>query len=279
MPPKAVLGILAGGGDLPARIIQTCRESGRDFFVLAFEEQAAPATVDGTPHAWVRLGAVGTAIDHLHDAGVEELVMAGAIRRPSISALRPDLRAAKMLARTGAAALGDDGLLKALIGQLENEGFRVVGPETILPGLLAGAGPYGAHTPSRQAAEDIERGIIAAHDLGARDLGQGAVVHRGRVLAVEAADGTDAMLARVAEERAGDAGGVLVKVRKPGQEDRVDLPTIGPATVAAAAKAGLEGIAVEAGGALVVDRDALVAAADAAGMFVIGIPVPEDGSG
>ncbi len=276
MPPKAVLGILAGGGDLPARIIQTCRESGRAFFVLAFEDQAASATVAGTPHAWVRLGAVGTAIDHLRGAGVEDLVMAGAIRRPSLSALRPDLRAAKILARTGAAALGDDGLLKALIGQLEDEGFRVVGPESIMPGLLAGAGPYGAHAPSRQAAEDIDHGVIAARDLGSRDLGQGAVVHRGRVLAVEAADGTDAMLARVAVERAGVAGGVLVKVRKPGQENRADLPTIGPATVAAAAKAGLEGIAVEAGGALVVDRDAVVRAADAAGLFVIGIAVPED---
>ena len=283
MPPKGVLGILAGGGDLPARIIQTCRETGRDFFVLAFEDQAAPGTVAGTPHAWVRLGAAGTAIDHLRRAGVEELVMAGAIRRPSLSALKPDLRAAGMLARMGAAALrddgGDDGLLKALIGQLEGEGFRVVGAETIMPGLLASAGPYGAHAPSRQAAADIERGIIAARDLGARDLGQGAVVDRGRVLAVEAADGTDAMLARVAGERAGEAGGVLVKVRKPGQEARADLPAIGPATVAAAAKAGLDGIAVEAGGALVVDREAVVRAADAAGLFVVGVAVPEDAVG
>ena len=205
--------------------------------------------------------------------------MAGAIRRPSLSALKPDLRAARILARTGAAAFGDDGLLKALISELEGEGFRVVGPETIVPGLLAGAGPYGAHAPNGQAVEDIERGIVAARDLGARDLGQGAVVHRGRVLAVEATDGTDAMLARVAEERGGVAGGVLVKVRKPGQEDRADLPAIGPATVVAAAAAGLEGIAVEAGGALVVDRDAMVRAADAAGLFVVGVAVPEDGVG
>lgn len=266
------LGILAGGGKLPARIIEACRENDRPFFVIAFKGQADDATVAGTPHAWVRLGAAGKTLKLLRQAGVEVLVMAGRIRRPSLAALRPDAWAARFLVRSGAMALGDDGLLSAVIGELEaNEGFRVIGPETLLPDILAAEGVYGDVEPDGQARRDIQRGIEAARDLGARDLGQGAVVRAGEVIAVEDAEGTDAMLERC---RPG-AGGVLVKVAKPGQESRVDLPTIGVSTVDMARAAGLAGIAVQAGRALVVDRAAVIERADEAGLFVVGVTVPE----
>lgn len=272
MPPK--LGILAGGGDLPRHIIQVCQDSGREFFVIAFKDQTAPETVAGVDHAWVRLGAAGRAVKLLREAGARELVMAGAIRRPSLSALRPDTWAAGFFARSVVAAGGDDALLTALVRTLEeDEGFRVVGPDDLLPGVLADQGVYGAHSPDTEACPDITRGIHAARGIGALDIGQAAVVREGVVVAVEAADGTDAMLARAAAGRPNDAGGVLVKVRKPGQESRVDLPTIGAATVRAAAEAGLAGIAVEAGGVLIIDRAAVVEAADSAGLFVVGVPV------
>lgn len=271
-PPR--LGIVAGGGALPGRIAAACRASGRPFFVVALEGQADEATLADLPHAWVRLGAAGRAIELLRQAGVEEVVMAGAVRRPSLAALRPDRRTALFLAKVGRAAFGDDGLLRAIVQTLEEEGFRVVGPNDVLRDLTAGEGVYGAHAPDADAWVDIERGIAVARGLGALDVGQAAVVQQGVVLGVEAIEGTDALIARTASLRREGRGGVLVKVRKPGQETRVDLPVIGVRTVEAAAAAGLVGIAVEAGAALVVDRDAVVAAADRAGLFVVGVKGP-----
>lgn len=232
------------------------------------------------PHAWVRLGAAGRTIKILKIAGVRELVLAGPIKRPGMVAVLPDLWAIRFLIRTGAGGLGDDGLLSAIIRALETEeGFRVVGVDDILPEIIAGEGIIGAHAPDAADELDIEAGIIAARELGARDEGQAVVVSSGTVLALEDAAGTDAMLAGLAgskSERAkGEKGGVLVKTCKPGQEMRADLPTIGPGTVAGAAAAGLGGIAVEAGRALVVDRQKVIRDADAAGLFVVGVKLAE----
>jgi DUF1009 family protein len=223
------------------------------------------------PHAWIRLGAAGRGIELLREAGVEELVLAGAVRRPSLAALRPDRWTALFLARVGAAAFGDDGLLRSLVKRLEDEGFKVVAPTDVLDGLLATEGVYGSIKPDAAALVDIERGVAAARAVGALDIGQAAVVQQGVVLGVEAIEGTDALVARAGALRREGPGGVLVKVKKPGQETRVDLPVIGVNTIENAAAAGLRGIAVEAGAALVVDRAAVVAAADRAGLFVVGI--------
>jgi UDP-2,3-diacylglucosamine hydrolase len=220
----------------------------------------------------VRLGASGgRGIDLLKEAGVQDLVLVGGVKRPSLAALRPDRRTAMFLAKIGSAAFGDDGLFGAVVKMLEAEGFRVVGPDTILREILAVEGVYGAVAPDAVAQADIERGIAAARAIGALDIGQAAVVQQGVVLGVEAIEGTDALVARTAALRRDGPGGVLVKVKKPGQETRVDLPVIGIDTVANAAAAGLRGIAIEAGAALVVDRAAVVAAADRAGLFVVGV--------
>lgn len=272
MPPK--LGILAGGGELPSLIVRACRESGRDFFVIALEGQAEAGAFADVPHVRVRLENAGAAVERLRAEGCEELVMAGNVRRPSFSALRPDLWSVRFLARSGAQGLGDGGLLKTLTRTLEeDEGFRVVGIDALMPDLLATEGAFGALEPDDQAGEDIDQGIDAALEIGRQDIAQGAVVQMGQVLAQEDEDGTDALLKQARKLRLDGPGGVLVKVKKPGQEHRVDLPTIGVATVEAASQAGLRGIAVEAGGALVIDRRAVVEAADAAGLFVIGVDV------
>jgi len=272
MPPK--LGVIAGGGSLPERIVRACRETGREVFVIAIEGHAEPNGFEDVPHAWLRIGAGGKALKLLREQGVEELVLAGDVRRPSLAELKPDLWTAKFLARVGTNALGDDGMLGAVIRELEaSEGFCVVGTDSLLPGLLATAGVYGSVQPDEQAIQDIERGVEVARGIGGLDVGQAAVVQQGLVLAVEAIEGTDAMIGRAAALRREGSGGVLVKVSKPGQESRADLPCIGPDTVRAAAEAGLAGIAIEAGGALVLGRDEVVRAADAAGLFVIGVPV------
>ncbi len=268
------LGIVAGRGDLPRQIIAACRAQGRPFFVVAVEDHADPETVADAPHAWVRLGAAGLALKRLRDEGVKEIVLAGGISRPSLSGLRPDWWAAKFLARSGAAVLGDDGLLSALVRDLETrEGFRVVGIPELLPGSLAPPGTWGRVVPDDTAWQDIRKGLRVVRVLGAVDVGQAAVVQQGLVLGVEAVEGTDRLLERCGSLRREGPGGVLIKARKPGQENRADLPTIGERTVRHAAAAGLRGIAVEAGGALVTDRDAVVKAADALGLFVVAAEV------
>ncbi|VBB69435.1 UDP-2,3-diacylglucosamine pyrophosphatase [invertebrate metagenome] len=240
-------------------------------FVLALQGYADPALVRGVPHAWVRLGAVQHGLKLLRRAGVHEVVMTGAVRRPSLWELRPDRCTMAFLARIGLKTLGDDGVLKAVIQELEAEGFRIVGVEDVVEDLIAPVGLYGELTPDEQAWADIRRGVEIARTLGALDVGQGAVVQQGLVLAVEAAEGTDAMLARCRSLARQEPGGVLVKVCKPSQERRADLPTIGITTLDNVAAAGLRGIAIEAGGTLVVNRQAVIERANRLGVFVVGI--------
>ncbi len=257
---------------LPCRLIEACRSAGREFFVVALEGQAEPETVADAPHLWVRLGAAGTIIDLLKGENVREVVLAGRVRRPSMAELRPDLRASKLLLKFGVgAAVGDDHLLSAVARELEKEGFRVVAPDEILHALLAPEGVLGKARPDALALANIERGMAVAHGMGALDVGQAVIVQEGIVIAVEAVEGTDALIERSRELRRDGAGGVLVKVKKPKQDKRLDLPAIGPRTVECAVRAGLVGIAVEAGNTLLIDRDALLSAADAAGIFVVGI--------
>ncbi len=272
MPGK--LGLIAGGGELPRRLVQACVAAGRPCFVVALDGFAERDVADGVEHAWVRLGAVGEAIRLLREAGVEDLCFAGKVRRPSLLELRPDAKAAAFFAKVGLRALGDDGLMKAIVAAFEAEGFRVVGPHVVLSALLAGEGPIGNVRPDAVAQTDIVRGLAVVRALGALDVGQAAVVQQGIVLAVEAIEHTDGLLARCSALRREGPGGVLVKCAKPGQERRADLPTIGPNTVILAHAAGLRGIAIEAGATLIVDRQAVAAEADRLGLFVVAVAVP-----
>ena len=270
------LGIVAGSGGLPRRVIDSCRASGRAVFVLALEGETDREALAGVPHAWCRLGGAASGLDLLRANGIAELVLAGGVRRPSLLSLRPDWRAAKFLARVGYRALGDDGLLSAVVRELEREGFRVIGADQLLREASLPEGPLGQVRPDADAMADVAHGMRLARAIGALDIGQAVVVQQGLVLGVEAIEGTDALIRRCASLRRDGAGGVLVKAEKPGQESRADRPTIGPQTVRLAAESGLAGIAAQAGATLVVDRDEVVRLADAAGLFVVGV-LPADG--
>lgn len=269
MAPR--LGIVAGGGDVPGRISAACEKAGREVYILGLEDQAHPDTLDAD--AWIRLGEAGRGIELLREAAIEELTVVGRVTRPSLRQLRPDAWSSRFLAKIGKATLGDDSLLSALAREIECEGFRLVAPESILNDLLAQENQFGVNAPDQLALDDIERGIEVACVLGALDVGQAVIVQQGHVLGVEAAEGTDELIERCGRLRLDGDGGVLVKIAKPGQDRRIDLPTVGPDTVEYAAAAGLRGIAIEAGGALVVDRDAVVRVADTFGLFVIAIAV------
>jgi len=265
------LGIVAGGGEFPGLAIAACRAQNRAFHVLALSGHAEPGVIGDAPAHWIRLGEAGTGFKILKEQGVEEVVMIGPVRRPTIRELAPDFRTTKFFAKVGLKALGDDGLLRAVAREMEEEGFRIVGIDDVLSDCLATEGPYGAHLPDELAQADIQRGREVAKGLGALDVGQAVVVQQGIVLGVEAIEGTDRLIRRCGELKREGPGGVLVKVRKPGQDRRLDLPTIGVNTLREAAKGGLRGIAVEAGGALVLGRDAVAAEADGLGLFVVGI--------
>lgn len=269
MPPEPKLGIVAGGGALPACLARHAIRQGRRPFVLALENHADGQQLAGFPHAWVRLGALGRALALLRQAEVEEVVLAGAVKRPSLAELRPDARAAALLAK-GALSRGDDGLLRAVVAALEGEGFRVLGVQDIVGGLIAPCGSLGRHGPDAEARADIARGAQVLAALGRADVGQAVAVQAGVVLAVEAAEGTDGLIARAAGLKRQGPAPVLVKLAKPGQEQRADLPAIGPATLRALAASGFAGIAVEAGMCLVLERDETIALADKAGLFVAG---------
>ena len=267
---NAPLGILAGGGSLPRQVAEAALAAGRSVFIVAYPGQTEPATVDGMPHSWVRLGAASKTISELKRAGAVDLVMAGAIRRPSLSELRIDWRGAAIMARI-LRGVGDDGLLRAIIRELEVEGFRLLSVSDLLGSAMAPLGVLGAHAPDDQAQIDIARGIDVGRVLGKLDVGQSVVIQQGLVLGVEAIEGTDALLDRVGPLRRAGPGGVLVKIVKPGQDRRADLPTIGPRTVAGAIAAGLRGIAIETGGVIILEPEACIKAADKAGLFLIGL--------
>jgi UDP-2,3-diacylglucosamine hydrolase len=266
------LGIIAGGGVLPVKVAAAARAAGRGVFIVGLEGFADPAILAPWPHEIRRLGAASRIVAALRENGCQDLVMIGPVRRPSLLDLRPDVEGAKLLTRIGRAAFaGDDGLLAAVIRVLTEEGFRVIGAQEIIQEVLAPAGVLSRTRPDAQAMADINRGVRVVGLLGSADVGQACVVQQGLVLAVEAIEGTDAMLRRAGELRRDGIGGVLVKLVKPGQDKRADLPTIGADTVRNAAAAGLRGVAFEAKATILAEREACLAAADAAGVFLLGL--------
>ncbi len=271
------LGIIAGGGELPLKLAAVCQETARPYVIGALSSWADDA-ISVHPHQWFALGEVGGLTKFFQSENVEEVVIVGNVQRPDFNALKIDWAGVKHIPKViMAARKGDDALMRWLVEVIEDVGFTVVGAHDVLSALLIVSGALGSLSPDEEARADIDRAREVVRAIGALDIGQAAVVARGLVLAVEAAEGTDAMLARVAgfreEIRGSDAlrAGVLVKFPKPTQERRIDLPTIGLKTLRGAAKAGLKGIAVAAGAALVIDRTEVARLADELGLFVVGI--------
>ncbi|MEQ8503741.1 MAG: UDP-2,3-diacylglucosamine diphosphatase LpxI [Rhodospirillales bacterium] len=274
MPPK--LGIIAGGGLLPEILVHRCRAAERPVVVAALKGQGDPTRFAGDNITSFRLGAVGGIIKYLKNNDITEIVLCGAVRRPKATDLIPDLWTTRFLARTKALGLGDDGLLKAILGALESEeGFRVLAPHDIAPDLLTPAGAVGGVSLAETAINDLNAGILGAKDLGRRDLGQAVIAAGGRVICEEGPEGTEAMILSAGPDA---RGGLLVKAMKPNQEPRVDLPAVGPDTVDQAVHAGLRGMAVEAGRSFILDREETVRRADAAGICIFGFTADDGAS-
>ncbi|MTH97868.1 LpxI family protein [Roseibium sp. RKSG952] len=269
--------IIAGNGSLPGQITASLEGRGKRPVVIGIKGEIDPALV---PEADTILGwgEIGRLYKFLAKSNCHEIVLIGGVsRRPDYTSILGDPGTLKRLPRIIRALVGgDDSLLTKVIGLFETEGYKVVGVQDVAPELLAKTGIMGRHKPDRQATADMELALKAVGRLGELDIGQAAVAMNGRVVALEGAEGTDLMLQRCADmRRIGRIRhkgrlGVLVKAAKPGQDLRVDLPAIGPRTIELAVEAGLAGIAVAAGKALMSDFEATIRLADENRLFVYG---------
>lgn len=271
------LGIIAAGGRVPVQVARAAAKSGRACFVVGLEG-LADRGIEAFPHAFVKWGQIGRVHDLLQQHGIRELVLIGAVdRRPDFGAIGVDLFALRLMPKIVKALTGgDDSVLVNLIGLFEEHGYAIVGAHEVDPDLVAEPGPVAGPAPN-VPDDDARTAMEAAGAIGRLDIGQGAVALDRRVVALEAAEGTDAMLRRVGELRANGRlrwrgrKGVLAKRAKPQQDLRVDMPAIGPRTVDAAAEAGLAGIVIEAGRVMIAERDETVKRADATGTFILAL--------
>ncbi|RIK97444.1 MAG: DUF1009 domain-containing protein [Proteobacteria bacterium] len=272
------VGLIAGGGSLPFTVADQLAAQGRKPVVFALRGFCDPKQVSRFTHHWVSIGQFGAAKRLLRAEGCRDLVFIGSLVRPALSELRLDLGTLRVMPSVIRAYRGGDDHLLSRVGRIfEAHGFRVLGIRDVAPELLMPEGAMTRHRPDARAEADIVRGRAVLAALSPFDVGQAVVVIDGHVVAVEGIEGTDAMLARVAQLRRdrvvrADVGrGVLVKAAKRGQDLRFDLPTVGPRTVREAEAAGLAGLAIVAGNALVAEAQEMVEAADKAGLFVVGL--------
>lgn len=275
---KGRLAIIAGSGLLPFYVAGAARAAGEDPFVIELRNES-DFQFDAFEHAAIGVGDMAGLDTLFRKHGIDRVVMSGGVaRRPEWREIHPNLKSILKLPSVIRTLLsgGDDAVLQMVIKLIEANGCRVIGAHEIAPDLLVQTGPLGMHKPGDEDLRDIDRAASAAVALGVLDVGQGAVSVGGRIVALEGVEGTDRMLERVATLRSEAKisprrKGVLVKLCKPQQDVRADLPSIGVSTVRNALSAGLAGIAVEAGRALVLQRDEMIREADAAGLFVCGI--------
>ncbi|MBX6328473.1 MAG: UDP-2,3-diacylglucosamine diphosphatase LpxI [Pseudolabrys sp.] len=272
------LALICGGGSLPLAVADSVAARGREVVLFPLHGAAKPADFAARPSRWLHVGQFGKFVRLARAAGCREVVLIGSLARPAVWQIRPDWRTLRLMPRIVAAFRGgDDHLLSGIARIMEEHGFRLVGAHEVAPQILTPASVLGAVQPAPSDRDDIALGLDFLRASAAFDVGQAVVVADRHVLAVEAAEGTDEMLARVAQLRASGrvrmaAGrGVMVKAPKQGQDRRFDLPAIGPHTVEGAARAGLAGIAIAAGETLLAEPARLVSVADRAGIFVVGV--------
>lgn len=276
--PEGRLAIIAGSGLLPFHVAEASRAAGENPVIIALKNEV-DRRWEGYDHAVISVGDFAALDALFRQYGIKRVVMSGSVRRrPEWREIRPTFRTLMKVPAIVRTLLsgGDDSVLQMVIKLIETDGRRLIGAHEIAPDLLAVTGPVGAILPSAEDHRDIERAAKAAEALGLLDVGQGAVSVGGRIVALEGVEGTDGMLERVAGLRtegriSARRRGVLVKLCKPQQDIRADLPAIGVSTVLNAKRAGLAGIAVEAGRSLILEREALIETADREGIFVCGI--------
>jgi DUF1009 family protein len=272
------LAIICGGGSFPGAVADAVVSRGIRPVMFGLTGWADAAVIERYAHHWIPIGQVGRFLRLAKAENCREVLFIGTVLRPPITQLRLDWQTIKaMPGLLRAYRGGDDKLISGVAKIAETGGLRVVGIADVAPDFLMPEGLLGGHQPSGRDRGDIARALAVIAALGPFDVGQAAVVANGHVLAVEGAEGTDNLLVRIAEMKrigritSAPGVGVLVKAPKPGQDRRFDLPSIGPRTIENVARAGLAGLAVTAGSAIVAEADKVSAAADSARVFALGV--------
>ncbi len=272
------IALICGGGSFPGAVADAIVRSGRRPIMFAIKGWADPKVVEQHRHHWVALGQLGRFFHLARSEQCRDVLFIGTLLRPPVRQIRLDWQTIRLMPRILQSFRGgDDRLLSGMAQLMEDQGLRIVGLKSVAPDVMVPEGVLGRSHPSSGDRTDIARGLDLLASLGPFDVGQAAVVANNHVLAIEAAEGTDNMLRRIAELRGQgrvttpQGVGVLVKAPKPSQDHRFDLPAIGPQTIAIAANAGLAGVAVAAGNTIIADAAAVVAAADRAKIFLVGV--------
>jgi UDP-2,3-diacylglucosamine hydrolase len=273
------VGVIAGGGAMPFAVADSLKARGLDPVLFALKGFCDPAATERFRHHWITLGQYGRAKKLFREENCKNLVFIGALVRPSLSEIRLDWATLRVMGRVWSAFRGGDDHLLSSVGRIfEQDGFRLLGLKEVAPDLLMPEGCVTRSAPDQHAMADIARGRDVLQALSRFDIGQAAVVIDGHVVGVEGIEGTDELLKRIASLRSDGrirspaSRGVLVKAPKSGQDLRFDLPTVGSRTIEGTASAGLAGLAVIAGNTVVADPQAMIEAADTAGLFVTGLP-------
>jgi len=272
------VAIICGGGSFPGAVAEAIERRGRRPVMFAVRGWADPKVVERYPHHWIAIGQAGRFFRLARAERCREGVFIGTLLRPGLTQIRLDWQTLRLMPRIARVFRGgDDRLLSGIAALFEEGGLRIIGVEEVAPEIVVPAGTLGRYAPSPRDRADIAYGLKLVGALGPFDIGQAAVVADGHVVALEAAEGTDNMLMRVAQLRSEGrftkppGVGVLVKAPKPGQDRRFDLPAIGPKTVENVARAGLAGLAVAAGSAIVAEPAKVSAAADREKIFFVGV--------
>jgi DUF1009 family protein len=279
-PAVTKLGIIAGGGSLPCDVAQAALSAGKEVHLIGLAGEV-DCDLQTVPHSIVKWGEVGKLFATLEQEKCRDVVIIGRVSRPDLSQIHLDFGAMKLLPfiMKLKTAGGDDSLLGHIAGLFEDKGYSIRSVLDVVPDLAAPNGLLTGKQPGSDDQQDMEKGLAVIKALGSYDVGQAVVVARGHVLAIEGAEGTDRLLERsgdLVQWGGKDRRGVLVKAAKPGQDRRIDLPTIGPRTVELAARANLSGIAVAAGETLIADRKQTLRSAEQAGLFIMGVDPSAD---
>ena len=265
------IAIVAGNGFLPVQIVEKCIDIGKPYFLLVVNDHGEEVLKKYDSDFVLHLNKIGKAIKYLKKNNIIEIIMIGAVNRPALKNMFPDLWTAKFLASISNKMLGDDKILSNLAIALEKEGFKIIAPENILPNILSNKGVMGKITPHQSHLRDIKIGFEIARNIGKYDIGQSLVIEDGLIIALEAIEGTTAMINRASKYKKSRSSAILIKVLKYNQEKRIDRPTIGVKTIEQIAKSGFAGIVAEANEVLIIDYEKTIETADKNNIFIQGV--------
>ncbi|MBO6825662.1 MAG: UDP-2,3-diacylglucosamine diphosphatase LpxI [Sneathiella sp.] len=272
------IGIIAGQGDLPLKLARSLKSKGVAFHFLLVANEADEIAFADYSYDVIPIAKVGRFLKALKQSNCTAVTLAGPVSRPNFKNLIPDMEGAKLIAKIGGAlSKGDDGLLSAVTDYIEGKGFQIIGAHELEGNLTASSGVLGTIQPTASHRQDIEKGAEICREIGRLDIGQAVVIRDGYILAVEAAEGTKNLIRRAGEFAWQEPAGLLVKLPKPGQNLKADMPTVGLETLAQIKAANLSGLVVEAEKTLILDKGAFIKQADELGLFIYAVePLDND---